>query len=96
MGPAHWDGDDLVLALRVQPRASADGIEPFGERLKVRITAPPVDGKANGHLCRYLAKCLGVPRSAVVIEAGQSSRDKRVRVRGADPERAARLPVRPR
>lgn len=93
MSGARWDGDDLVLDLRIQPRAAADAIEPFGERLKLRITAPPVDGRANRYLIRYLASALGVARSAVTIEAGENGRDKRVRVRGADPKRAARLPV---
>lgn len=95
MAAARWDGDDLVLELRVQPRASGDGLEVLGERLKLRITAPPVDGKANRHLVKYLAGILGVPKSAVVIEAGETGRDKRVRVRGADPERAAKLPSLP-
>jgi uncharacterized protein (TIGR00251 family) len=89
----RWDGDDLVLDLRVQPRAASDGLDVLGERLKLRITAPPVDGRANRHIIRYLARILGVAKSAVAIEAGENGRDKRVRVRGADPERAARLPV---
>ena len=95
MKPVRWDGDDLVLELRVQPRASSDALEPFGERLKARITAPPVDGKANKHLVRFLAATLGVAKSAVIIEAGETGRDKRVRVRGAHPERASRLPLPP-
>lgn len=95
MGAVRWDGADLILQLRVQPRASRDGLERWGEGLKLRLTAPPVDGKANRHLIQYLAKCLGVPKSAVVIEAGDTGRDKRVRIRGADPARAATLPVPP-
>lgn len=93
MAAARWDGADLVLELRVQPRASSDALERFGEGLKLRITAPPVDGKANTHLVKYLARTLGVAKSAVVIEAGETGRDKRVRVRGADPERAKTLPI---
>lgn len=65
--------------IKVQPRASRDEIVgPHGERLKVRITAPPVDGKANAHLARFLAKAFRVPPSAVTLVAGQSGRDKQV------------------
>lgn len=91
---ARWDGPDLVLELRVQPRASRDTLKWESGRLKLRITAPPVDGKANAYLRRYLAKALAVAPSAVLIEAGEAARDKRVRVQGADPERAAALGLR--
>lgn len=75
----HWQDDKLLLDLRVQPRASRDRIAgPLGERLKVTITAPPVDGKANTHLCRYIGKAFGVPPSRVSVVAGQTGRDKRV------------------
>ncbi len=78
----RWDGADLVLSLRVQPRASRDGFaEVLGDSIKLRITAPPVDGKANAHLVAYLAKVCGVGREAVSIESGTSGRSKRVRVR---------------
>jgi len=90
----RWDGPDLVLELRVQPRASRDALRQESGQLKLRITAPPVDGRANQHLRRYLAKALGVAPSAVLIEAGETARDKRVRVRGADPERLAALGLR--
>ena len=47
----RWDGGDLLLSLKLQPRSSRDAFaEPWGERLRVRITAPPVDGQANAHL----------------------------------------------
>jgi len=95
MSGARWDGADLILEVRVQPRASADALDAHGGRLKIRITAPPVDGKANRHLVAYLAKRLGVARSAVSIESGESARDKRIRIRGADPEKAAALPLPP-
>jgi uncharacterized protein (TIGR00251 family) len=71
-----------VLSLRVQPKASRDELaEPLGDALKVRITAPPVDGKANSHLIRFLAKTFGVAKSAVILESGDSSRSKRIRIR---------------
>jgi hypothetical protein len=77
----RWDGDDLIVEIRVQPRASRDEIVgPHGEQLKVRITAPPVDGKANSHLVRYLAKAFGVAPSAVMLVGGETGRDKRLRI----------------
>ncbi len=77
----RWEGDSLLLAIRVQPRASRDEIVgPHGNSLKVRITAPPVDGRANAHLIKYLAKAFGVPRARVTLLAGESGRDKRLRI----------------
>lgn len=73
------------LALRVQPRARKNEIA--GERagaLVVRVTAPPVDGKANTAVRRLIAKRLGVPASRVSIVRGESSRDKLVDVEGFD------------
>ena len=70
-----------MLALRIQPRASRDEIVgPHGEQLKVRITAPPVDGKANAHLTAFLAKQFRVPKSRVTLVSGDTGRDKRVRI----------------
>jgi hypothetical protein len=72
-----------VLAIRVQPRASRNAIE--GEHagaLKVRLTAPPVDDRANDALCRLLADELNIPLSAVRILAGERGRTKRVELRG--------------
>ena len=77
----QWRDGALLLDLRVQPRASRDRIAgPLGERLKITITAPPVDGKANAHLCRYIGKAFGVPASRVSVVAGQTGRDKRVSI----------------
>lgn len=87
----RWDGEDLVLALHVQPRASRDEFAgPYGDRLRVRITAPPVDGTANAHLVRFLAKSFGVRGCDVRLEKGETGRDKVVRIR-----RPARIPVAP-
>ena len=84
----QWQGDDLVLNIRVQPRASSDGFaEVLGEQIKVRITAPPVDGRANRHLVAFLAETFRVAKADVSIISGQSGRSKRVRVR-----RPARVP----
>ncbi len=79
----RWQEEDLVLFLRVQPRAARDQwIAPHGQAYKVRITAPPVEGRANAHLCRFLAESFDVPGSRVTLEAGGSARTKRVRIRG--------------
>jgi len=79
----RWQDGALVLRLRIQPKASRDEFTgPQEGRLRIRITAPPVDGKANLHLIRFLAKAFGVSKSSVTIEAGESSRDKRVRITG--------------
>lgn len=77
----RWEGRDLLLQLKLQPRSSRDEFAGLhGDRLRVRITAPPVDGKANSHLVAWLARQFGVGKSYVVIEAGQTSRLKRVRI----------------
>ena len=78
----------VVFLVRVQPRASRDALE--GERngaLRVRLTAPPVDDRANQACCRLLADYLKIPVSAVRILAGQRSRTKRVEVRGVSAHR---------
>jgi uncharacterized protein (TIGR00251 family) len=84
----EWQGEDLILRVRVQPKASRDEICGLqGEALKVRITAPPVDGKANAHLIKYLSKQFGVAKSAITLLNGETGRDKRLRIHAP-----ARLP----
>ena len=75
------DGERLTFTVRVTPRASANAIG--GERdgaLLVRVTAPPIEGKANDGVVAVLAKALGVPRGAVRVERGVAARTKRVSV----------------
>lgn len=77
----RWQGDDLLLSCHLQPKASCDEFSgAHGERLKIRITAPPVDGKANAHLIGFLAAQFGVAKQAVVIERGDTGRQKTVRI----------------
>ena len=82
----RWDGKDLILHLRIQPRAAHDEIAgPLGNALKIRLTAPPVDGKANEHLRKFLSKQCSVAKSQVTVLSGETSREKRVRI--ASPRR---------
>ncbi|WP_455198659.1 DUF167 family protein [Kaarinaea lacus] len=78
----QWDGEDLLLDIRVQPRASRDEIVGLhDDALKIRITAPPQDGKANIHLIRFLSEVFGTPRSRIELISGQTGRKKRIRIR---------------
>lgn len=78
---ASFDGDDLVLRLYVQPKASRDKIVGLhNEELKIAITAPPVDGKANAHITKYLSKQFKVAKGAISIEKGELGRHKQVRI----------------
>ncbi len=81
------------LAVRLSPRASRTEIAGFeGDELRVRVTAPPVDGRANEALTRLLAKRLGLARGDVRIVAGHGSRQKVVAIDGlAEPEVRLRL-----
>jgi len=73
----------VSFAVRVQPRASRDQIVGvYQDGLKIRLTAPPVDDRANEALRKLLASRLNVPIAAVRIASGERSRSKRVEVRG--------------
>jgi uncharacterized protein (TIGR00251 family) len=77
----RWDGADLIIAVRIQPKAAKDEVVGLhGDALKIRITAPPVDGKANAHLQVFLAEFFGVAKSHVELISGQTGRDKRWRI----------------
>jgi uncharacterized protein len=77
----HSDG--VSFAVRVTPRGSRDAIEgEYQGALKVRLTAPPIDSRANDALRKLLAATLKVPPSAVKIVAGEKSRTKRVMIIG--------------
>lgn len=73
----------ISFAVRVQPRASRDEIAgEYQDGLKIRLTAPPVDDRANNALRKLLAARLKVPLAAVRIAAGERSRTKRVEIQG--------------
>jgi uncharacterized protein len=79
--------DGCTFQVRVQPRGRRNEITGLhGDALKIRLTAPPVAGKANNALQKFLAKLLGVPPSSVEILTGHTSRQKRVRVVGISAE----------
>lgn len=76
--------DGALIMLRVQPGApknEAQGVR--NNRLKVRLTSPPVEGRANDCLIGFLSKILGVKKSALALIAGHKSRDKTVKISGA-------------
>ena len=77
----------VTFAVKVHPRAKKNAIAgEVGDALKVALTAPPVDGKANDACIEFFAKLLKVPRSSVTIAAGQASRNKVIRVAGLTAE----------
>jgi uncharacterized protein (TIGR00251 family) len=73
----------ITLTLHIQPGAKTTEIAGLhGDALKLRLAAPPVDGKANEALIRYLADRLGIPKSAILLRSGQTSRRKMLEVTG--------------
>lgn len=81
MSHYRWDGDDLLLHCHLQPGARREGFAGLhGDRLKIRISAPPVEGRANERLIAWLAEQFGVPQRAVTLERGDTSRQKSVRI----------------
>jgi uncharacterized protein (TIGR00251 family) len=88
----NYNNNILTLNLHVQPKASKDewtGLH--GDRLKLRIKAPPVDGKANQHLLKFIAHEFAVSQSACKLLAGESSREKRIAIN--TPQRLPVLPA---
>lgn len=78
----HTAGNDVILSLHVQPGARQTEVAgPHGTALKIRLAAPPVDGKANAALLGFIAAKVGAGRAAVVLLSGQTSRSKRVCIR---------------
>ena len=83
MIPLREGPDGVSFAIRVQPRARRNAIVgELGDALKIALTAPPVDGRANEACIEFFADLLDVPRASVTISSGQSSRNKIVRVIG--------------
>ncbi|NCC49585.1 MAG: YggU family protein [Spartobacteria bacterium] len=71
--------DGVILSLHIVPRSSKTCIDGLhGDALKIRLQAPPVDGKANRMLLKFLAKTINIPAAHLQLVAGESSRQKRV------------------
>ena len=76
-------GGDTLIAVKLQPRASANEIgEPLGSELRIKVTAPPVDAAANEALLRLLADKLDCPRNRVELLRGHTSRHKVIKLHG--------------
>lgn len=79
----HATASGITFAVKVQPRAKRNAIVgELGDALKISLTAPPVDGRANEACVEFFSDLLKLPRSAITITSGQSSRNKVVRVSG--------------
>ena len=77
--------NSIIFTVRVVPRASkSEVIGDFGGALKVKLKSPPIDGAANAELTKILAEFFAIPKSAVEIFAGQTSKTKKVKIRGSD------------
>ncbi|MBZ5648441.1 MAG: DUF167 domain-containing protein [Acidobacteriia bacterium] len=96
MIPIKESAGSVTFAVKVHPRAKKNAVAgELGEALKIALTAPPVEGRANEACIEFLAEILRVPRASVSIAAGQSSRNKVIRVRGltaAQVEERLRIP----
>ncbi len=83
MIPIRESGGAVTFAVKVHPRAKKNAITgEVGEALKIALTAPPVEGRANEAVIEFLAEVLRVPRASVSIAAGQTSRNKVIHVQG--------------
>ena len=81
------DAPSLLLRVKLTPRASGDAIQEITQdQVRIRVTSPPVDNKANEHLIKFLSKKLKVPRSKISIVRGQTSKNKVLRIEGLDLE----------
>ena len=76
---------EITIKVKVEPRSSKSGIVgPYGDSLKVKLTSPPVEGKANKELIEVLAKEFGIPKKDVEIVAGHNSKNKTVKLIGVN------------
>lgn len=80
----QWQGKDLLLKIHVQTRAKENAITGLhGDRLKLRINAPPVDNKANKRIIAYMAKEFSVKQADVSLISGEKNRDKQILIKQA-------------
>jgi uncharacterized protein len=91
MIPIRAAGSAVTFAVKIHPRAKKNAITgELGDALKLSLTAPPVEGRANEACIDFFAKLLKVPRSSITIAAGQTSRNKVIRIEGLTPEETGR------
>ncbi len=84
---------EIILKIHVQPNAKMSAwAGTFGDSLKIRLNVPPTDGKANAALIQFLSDFLDLPKSAVGILSGQTSRQKRLLIKGDAQKIKNRLP----
>jgi uncharacterized protein len=89
--PLREGPDGISFAVRVQPRARRNAIVgELGDALKIALTAPPVDGRANKACVEFFAGLLDLPRAAIVIASGHNIRNKVIRVTGISAEELRR------
>ena len=87
MVPVNQGKSEVTFAVKVHPRAKKNAITgEVGDALKLSLTSPPVDGRANNACIQFFANPFQVPRSSVTIASGQSSRGKVIRVAGLSAE----------
>ena len=97
MKPWRVTEDGVLLAVRLTPRASRDGVDGIAADadgkpiLKIRLTAPPVDGEANAALIAFLAKTLSLKKADIAIRSGQTSRTKMILLSGDSANLTAKL-----
>lgn len=83
----YHDSTYIYLNIHVQPGAKKTAVEDLHNgRLKIRLAAPPIEGKANEALCRFLKETLKIPRKSITIVKGEKSRVKTVAIGQTDPE----------
>jgi len=89
--PIHQSSRAVTFAVKVHPRAKKNAITgELGDALKLSLTSPPVEGRANEACIEFFAKLLKVPRSSVTIASGQTSRQKVIRVSGLSADEVRR------
>jgi uncharacterized protein (TIGR00251 family) len=85
MIPIRETAKDITFSIKVQPRARKTAITgTVGDALKISLTAPPVDGKANQAVIEFFSDIFKIPRSSVSIASGETSRLKVIRIRGTN------------
>ena len=83
MIPVQESAKGVAFAIKVQPRAHKNAITGVvGDKVKLALTAPPVDGRANQAVIEFLAELFEIPRASVTIASGETSRNKMVRITG--------------